>query len=284
MGQPRQYDIDGTVRAPRHATTLLILLMLAVAPARAAADRVGRLIQILETDPSYKVRLRVVITLAKIDDRRVPPALTDALFDRNHLVRGIAAKALGQREATEALAKLRGVARRDKHPFVRKQAKRAAAALARIARHSRRPRIYLTVGSLRNTSSRGGPQAARALRNALLAEFERVPGVTTRWRDGKPTGADLARRKVKGFMLTGAIQLLSPRRVGPGIEIRCRVRVALSTYPGNSMKAFYSGEAAMELSARRRSRAQMDSLHAELLAGAAKEARKHIVGSFLGRQ
>jgi HEAT repeat protein len=259
--------------------------MLAGWPVPASADRVDRLIQILRTDSSYKVRMRVVITLTGIKDRRVPPALIRALSsDESHLVRGLAARALAQQRAHKALPALRRASRRDRHPFARKQARRAAKALASSLADSKRARIYVTVGYLQNRTRRGGQGVVRVLKRALLNEFERAPGVTTRWNGRRPTGDELRRRKMKGFVLSGTIQRLSRRRSGRNMEIRCRIRVELSTFPGNSMKAFYSGEASMAVASRSRNPAYLRALYREIFAGAAREARNHIVRSYLSRE
>lgn len=267
--------------------TYLLVVVLAGWPCRASADRVDRLIQILRTDSSYKVRMRVVITLTGIKDRRVPPALLGALSsDDSHLVRGLAARALAQQRVRQALPALRRVSRRDRNPFVRRQAKRAADALASLAAapDPRRARIYVTVGTLKNRARRGGDRVVRVLRRALLDAFERVPGVTTRWDGRKPTAAELQQRRMKGYVLSGTIQRLSRRRAGRQTEIHCRIRVELATYPGNSMKAFYSGEARMAVASRSPSPEYLHVLYREIFSGAAREARNHIVRSYLSRR
>jgi hypothetical protein len=124
----------------------------------------------------------------------------------------------------------------------------------------------------------------KALGDALVREFSKVSGVATDWGGRNPTAAELTKRKMKGFVLDGAIVSLSSRRNGAAIEISCDIKVSLATYPGNSMKAFYSGGASTEVPAGRFRSEQEDSLFKDVLEGAAQGAREHIVQSFLSSQ
>jgi hypothetical protein len=89
---------------------------------------------------------------------------------------------------------------------------------------------------------------------------------------------------MKGFVLDGSILSLSERRSGDSIEISCSIRVSLATYPGNSMKAFYSGGASMEVSASSFRPEYAESIYKEIVEGAAQGAKQHIVRSYLSSQ
>lgn len=268
--------------------SLSVLLVLAVTwSGQAYADRISRLIQILETDPSYKVRLKVVIALGKGSqrDRRVVPALIKALSDKNHLVRGLAAAALEKKGDVRALPGLRRLLEREKNSFVRERTKRAIRRLSPRVASSRRPRLYVTVGKLYDRSGAGGARALRILAGALRKEFARASGVTTRWSgSGNPTAEELERRRMKGFILGGGIHRLTRRRSGRQLEISCSLRISLSTYPGNSMKAVYSGETSLATTSREDRPERVESLYREIFFGAAREARQQIVRRYLHTQ
>jgi hypothetical protein len=260
---------------------LLVLLLLTLAwPAQAGADRVDRLVRILKTSDSYKVRLQVVITLGKLKDRRAVPALIGALGDSNYTVRGVAATALGQIGDKRAVSHLKRLARSDRNSFVKSQAKKA---LKLLRSGGLGPpagtRFFITVGKLRNKARKGGKQLAEAFRNALLKEFSRVPGV---WSSSTGNVKMLRKHRLKGFVLDGAILKLGKRSSSGGVEISCSIKVSLSTYPGNSMKAFYSGGASMEVD---RVRPEYENtLYREIVEGAAQGAREHIARSYLSTQ
>lgn len=254
------------------------------APAR--ADRIDRLVKILQTSDSYKVRLQVVITLGKLKDRRAVPALVRALSDENYTVRGVAATALGQIGDKSALPALKNLARRDSNSFVQSQAKKAIGLLEKGGAGGGGPppgaRFFVTVGKLTNKSPKGGQSLSEAFRQALLKEFSKVPGVATPWSDGDPSPAVLRKHRLKGFVLDGAILSLSTKPASGGYEVSCSIKVSLATFPGNSMKAFYSGGASMAVD---RVRPEYENtLYREIIEGAAQGAREHIARSYLSTQ
>jgi hypothetical protein len=263
---------------------VLFAVAASASPTRARADRMDRLVQILRTDPSFKVRLRVVIVLGRLKDRRAVPALVGALSDRSHLVRGLAAAALARIGDPQALPALRATTKDERHPFARKRQRGAIRKLVRLARARRKARFYVTVGKLYNRSRNGGNQAVRLLERALLQEFGRVRGVTTRWDGRRPRADELQDREMKGFMLNGGILRLTRRRTGGDVEVSCSLKVSLDTYPGNSMKAVYSGEASVAVASRSTRPELEQALYRDLFAGAAREARQHIVSSYLSKQ
>ncbi len=277
------------MRENRRLPILLGLLVALVAlgaarPAR-AQDRIAKLIKILETDSSYKVRLQVVIALGKLKDRRAVPALLRALSDENYTVRGVTCASLAQIGDKTALASLKKVASGDSEEFVRSQAEKAVKALSGGGGSPPSgARFYITVGKISNKSPKGGGQATKALSDALLKEFSRVSGVATDWGGRVPSGAELTKAKVKGFVLDGSILSLTATKSGGNVEISCNIKVSLSTFPGNSMKAFYSGGASTEVSASSFRPDQEDGLYRDVLEGAAQGAKQQIVQSFLSTQ
>lgn len=263
--------------------SILVALILGW-PSIVAADRVDRLVRALKTEDNYKVRLQVALALGKLKNRRAVPALIQAMSDSNYMVRGIAAAALKQIGDRRALPALKKAAQKDKHSFVRSQASRAYQALKGTGKAPVGARFYVTVGKLTNKAKRGGSRLSQIFGDALLREFSKVSGVATDWGGGKPSAAALRKRRMKGFVLDGSILSLSQRRSGDSIEISCSIRVSLATFPGNSMKAFYSGGASMEVSASSFRPEYEDSIYKEIVEGAAQGAKQHIVSSYLSSQ
>jgi len=276
--------VTETVKARLLFVVVALLLPLSWStPAR--ADRIDRLVKILQSSDSYKVRLQVVITLGKLKDKRAVPALVRALSDENYTVRGVAATALGQIGDKRALPALKNLARRDRNSFVQSQAKKAIGLLKGGAGGGGPPagaRFFVTVGKLTNKTRKGGQGLAEAFRQALLKEFSKVPGVATPWSDGDPSPTVLRKHRLKGFVLDGAILSLSTKPAGGGYEVSCSIKVSLATFPGNSMKAFYSGGASMAVDRVRPEYEQ--TLYREIIEGAAQGAREHIARSYLSTQ
>jgi len=249
-------------------------------------DRITRLIQILETDSSYKVRMQVVITLGKLKDKRAVPALIKALGDENYTVRGVTCASLALIGDARALPDLKRVAKDDSNEFVKNQAEKAVKALGGGGGGALPvgARFYVTIGKMSSKATKGGTQAVKAFGDALLKEFSKVAGVATSWGGRKPTAAELTKAKMQGFVLDGAILTLTTEKKGSTIEINCNIKVSLATFPGNSMKAFYSGGAGTEVSASSFRPEQEDGIFKDVLEGAAQGARENIVQNFLSKQ
>lgn len=252
------------------------------------ADRVGRLIQILTSSPNYKIRLQAVITLGTLKSKRAVPALIRALADENASIRGVAAAALGQIEDQRALPDLKQLLRKEKNSLVRHQVERAIKSLSAVPTRRETPsrgRYYIAMGKLINKSNRNGMQFSRFLSEALLKEFSQVKGIVTTWESGKQPGAtELQRSGFQGFIIDGAILSLTSKSAAQNVEISCSIKVSLSTYPGNSLKAFYSGGASTEIPARSLKPEFEERLFKEVLEGAAQGAKQHIVQNFLHLQ
>jgi HEAT repeats len=276
------------VKSTVHRIVFAVLVVVATlaTSGTAHADRVSRLIRILQTETSYKVRLQVVIALGKIKDSRAVPALIRALSDANYTVRGVAASTLGNFGDKRALAPLKRISRSDGNHFVRSQAKRAVARLSGGGGSGppRGARFFITIGKMTNKSKIGGSRLSAAFKSALLKEFSKVTGVATPWASSKPSAKVLRKHHLKGFVLDGSIISLTKKRAGASLELSCSIRVSLATYPGNSMKAFYSGGASMAVDASSFKESYAENLYKEIVEGAAQGAKQHIVRSYLSTQ
>lgn len=292
----------------------VVVCVTLLGPVAVRADQVARLGQILSSDASYRVRMQAAIVLGRLRRPAAVPALLHGLADKHPNVRQVSAAALGligDAQATGALVRalrdpdddvrasaasalgdlgeqgalvpLRDLARRTRNRTVREQAVRA---IKRIEQASAAldSRLYITLGQIGNKTSRGGAKLAGALGQALLREFAAVRGLVARPRSGMPPEADIRRRKLKAFVLDGAVTSLTHRQAGPEVELSCDIRVSLATYPDNSMKAFYNGGASMVVSARSFTPSSAEQLYLELVVGAAQGARQHIVQSYLRLQ
>jgi hypothetical protein len=271
---------------PRILLPLLAAVMTLGWTATAYGDKIDRLIHILKTDSSYKVRLRVVVGLGKLKNRRAVPALIYALYDKNYTVRGLAAAALAQIGDRRAIYGLRRAAKQDKHGFVRARAKSALRVIERAnaAKHTSRvrQRFFIKIGKMANRTGRGGRRPMRILEGALLRAFATMPDVTTTLGGGNPSADLLARKRIRGFTVDGTLSRLRRTRSAGSVTFSCSIRVALTTFPGNSIKALYSGETSMEVRHFRRSMER--ALLKDLFNGAAQEARRRIASSYLSSQ
>ncbi|MCB9558685.1 MAG: HEAT repeat domain-containing protein [Deltaproteobacteria bacterium] len=256
----------------------LCVIVALLAPQLAHADRVGQLIRLLETDDSYKVRLQAAMALGRLKDRRGIPALIQALKDPQHVVRGMSAASIGQIADPRGVPALKLLLRREQHSFVIEQAKKALAGLSQPDSG----RFFVQVRKIKNSAGRGGPELATRFQQELTAEFGKAPGVVTRWPSGgMPSATQLKQRKMIGFVIDGAINQLTVSKSGNSLTLSCAVRVSLSTFPGNSMKGFYSGGASMVVSESEFTPRAQAGIWGELLAGAAQGARQQIVGAYL---
>jgi len=270
----------------RLGVAMPFFVALAFLPSLARADVVDKLIQILKTSDSYKVRMTAAISLGKKKDKRAVPALMFALRDAEYTVRALSAAALGQIGDKRAVSSLKSMLGRESNSFAKGQAKKALAKLSGGGGGGGGSivgaKVYLRVGKIANNSPIGGKTISSALGAALLAQFGKVSKIVTRWPGGKPSAAELRKRGIKAFVLDGAIQKLTNKPSGGNVEISCFIRVSLATYPQNSMKAFYSGGASMSVSQRDFDR-QKVTLYKELVVATAGGARQQFVTSFFSR-
>ncbi|MBN2498664.1 MAG: HEAT repeat domain-containing protein [Deltaproteobacteria bacterium] len=155
---------------------------LAPLPARAVEDKVAFLTEKLRGSDSFKVRLKAAIMLGRMDDPRAVGPLTSALQDDNYVVRGAAARALGNLghpmavSSVETLFELIG----DEEQFVQNEARRALGRLAGqrsldqfiAALSSGKPDVRLTAVSV--LAKLDLPEARAGVVRALGDEDEEV--------------------------------------------------------------------------------------------------------------
>jgi hypothetical protein len=294
--------------------TGLVATLFISAPSPARADQVKRLSQILLGDGSYRVRMQAAIVLGRLRKLRAVPALSAAMRDDNANVRKVSAAALGEigdrsaqqplvralRDrndgvkaaaaaslasigAKKALPQLKQLLRRSRSRLVREHVRRAINELQRAPSTASGARL-VTLGKISNKTRTGGRVLADALGDALLREFGTVSGVSVRQRAAMPSAAALKQQKLTAFVIDGSIERLSQREIGSQVELTCGIRVALSTYPQNSMKAFYNGAASMAVGANSFNSSTAVRLYRELVDATAQEARKQIVQSYLRHQ
>ena len=248
------------------------------------ADRIDRLISILSTSQSYKVRLQAAVSLGRLKDRRSVPALSRALRDQQFTVRAVAAAALGQIGDPSALRALKRQQRRETKIFVRGQLAKAIRILESLDDTKDGGRVLLKIGRFRNETGVGGAGLGDVLAESLRRVFSRDTSITVPSRGTTISPAQLASRRMRGFVLDGAIVKLEERPSGRDITLSCKVRVVLSTFPGNSMKAFYNGGASVAVRSGTLNNAVRRQLYRDLLGGAAEGAHQNITRSFLRNQ
>jgi HEAT repeat protein len=118
-----------------------LVFSLVGAPVARASDpphdaRLAKLCDLLAHDTSFKVRASAAqrlgnLTLGSADDERAAArALIEALSDRNEIVRGVAAHAIGQRNVKDARVWLVQLRDHDDNDFVRQSANAAIKTLA----------------------------------------------------------------------------------------------------------------------------------------------------------
>ncbi len=121
--------------APGKLVVIVLLASFALGipvAAGAAEDKVDFLAEKLQDASSFKVRLKAAVLLGRLDDPRAVRPLVRALRDDNYVVRGAAARALGNLglpAAEGAIENLFGLVE-DEEPFVQKEAEQALRRLA----------------------------------------------------------------------------------------------------------------------------------------------------------
>jgi HEAT repeat protein len=111
----------------RALLALLLTVALSLTAVWAAEDKVAFLSDKLGKNPSFKVRLKAAVLLGRMKDPRAVRPLCDALEDDNYVVRGAAARALGNLGHPMAVAAVEPLLRMvgDEELFVRKEVRRA---------------------------------------------------------------------------------------------------------------------------------------------------------------
>jgi hypothetical protein len=260
------------------------LTLCGAARAAGESDRVPKLIEISTTDPSYKVRVSAALVLGKLRDRRAVPALRKLLAtDKHYTVRATAAQSLGLIGDPTAIPELER-ARNDAHRFVRTQAEQALALLRRappkpvvaVPATPAPERFYVGVGGIADKSRRAGPELTRKMREFVVRELQRTPGVSLH---PDPTG----KKKLRGYTLDGVITEIKRSQTREYVEISCEVSYVIGLYPKHSIIMMTSAGATVQTPRRIFRSAQERALQLEALENAVRGAHQNLV-SFLQKQ
>jgi hypothetical protein len=258
----------------------------------AHAGRVHDLSRTLNTSKYDKARIAAAVSLGRLKDQRALRPLVRALMrDANHIVRAIAAQALGYLGNRDALPALKR-ATRDKHKLVRK---RATESIARIRNHittrapsrskrrragfgnrpgrlSNRPNLYVAVRSTsddsKTHSSRKARKArAKRMRRLLLSELNAAPRVTLRGSEA---------RGLSRFNIDASITKFRRSVNGPYVEVECQIRVAISNDRGK-MLSFLTGGAKVQVPRRTFRSKYLPALRLEALENAVKGINQDVI-------
>lgn len=273
----------------RHAGRFIVLLGVVatcvVVPGTARADRVSRLVSILSSNPDYKIRLQIVLVLTRLRSRRSVPALVDVLSDERHTIRGLAATALGKIGDIKAIPGLKARLKLEKHAFVRGEIQQSLRTLKVLkSGPPRGTRFYITTGKMIDRSGKGGSEMVMMMSEVLLRELEKVDGIVTYWAGRRPSARELKKRRIKGFILDGAILELSRKPNAGGKEVTCKLKIALSTFPGNSMRVFITRAASMRIPDGPSDKARVSAQNRDVLEGALVAAKQDLVRNYLSKQ
>jgi HEAT repeat protein len=266
-------------RRGRALVVVAFTLVAMVAPtASRAEDRVAALTRMLASS-SDKTRLSAVLALAKLGEPRVEKPLIHALHDPSPRVRGVAAVALGRLASEAALSTLRGLARDDADPDVRKAADtaamkigaahpadsaahpadRAARAEGEMARRpppggerhasysvEPHPDLYVLVNSAADESPGAADAATRRLhagiiKRTLLEQLRSDASITS-------VASEAQRWSLEARHVDLSVTRLAATRAGPLVEIAAELRIAISDDSGR-MLSILSGGAKVQIPA-----------------------------------
>ena len=244
---------------------LLAVAGLLAAPGAARADDpYTRYLEVIASDPSYKVRMKAIRVLAKVAKGRPPPlaaAVLDGLgraatADDSYMVRGMACVALGQLAAPEARPALEQ-AGRDPEAIVRALAEAALALLS--------PPVDRAQGDLLVVGTAPDPavEVAPELQDSLLSTLEAELGARAR-------GFRVARGgDGSGYHLTGTVSRLDAVPEGEDdVRLTMEVKLAVATWPQDNLRHVLSAKASAKVK-RTASRARV---HEQLLRAAVGRA------------
>lgn len=174
----------GTGARPKLVAAAILIAFALGIPVAAGEpeDKVGFLAEKLRDASSFKVRLKAAVLLGRLDDPRAVRPLVKALRDDNYVVRGAAARALGNLgiPASEGAIENLFELVEDEEPFVRKEAEQALRRLTgpasldyfTSALASSRPRVRLV--AIQILARLKTPEAQAGLVTGLGDEDEEV--------------------------------------------------------------------------------------------------------------
>jgi hypothetical protein len=254
----------------RSSITLSFAIFLTLLTRTARADRVDDLCRSLTTDPSWRVRLQAAVVLGKLHDARAVPSLLRALADENETVRGISAQVLGDLGDGAALSALQRARTNDSSTFVRDKASQAVtrleAAVAKNAAPAKQPgKVHVEVGGIGVKPRHVSPELAVRLREFIIREFEKTPGLTM---EGKP---------ISGFLIDSSITEVSRRITDSSVEITCEISMIVGRLPSRSMVMMTSGGATVQAPRLGLRPEKEKELQIDALEGAVQGAHENLV-------
>jgi hypothetical protein len=149
----------------------------------------------------------------------------------------MSAQVLGEIGEPSVVMALDRARRSDSSAFVRN---RAAEALAKIAPDSSghgsgdHRALHVEVGGVGMKGGRGSPELTARLREYIIRELSRTPGLTL---EGKP---------LSGFLIDSSITNVSRRATDQWIEISCEVSFVVGRLPSRAMVMMTSGGATVQ--------------------------------------
>lgn len=230
---------------------LIVLSILTWSLAAVAEESYDRLLDTMENDGAYKVRMFAVRVISKRLSKSKKPApntVIDALGraatrDDAYLVRGLAVVTLGRLKDPRTKKYLQQ-AQNDPEPFVRKQAGRALDNLPKdggTPKPPPRPGPPPAAGSKKNLVVKAvdvpGVSASSELKSSLLQYLSSglQSKVGSSYRLNQETG--------KGFSLSGSIAENSVRAEGAEQRLTIVVKLTIATYPENNLRQVLSAKA-----------------------------------------
>jgi hypothetical protein len=260
-----------------------------------AGDRIDDLTSMLSSS-SEKTRLSAVLSLARLGDKRAMKPLVQALQDPNAQIRAVAATALGKLGHKAALPALKTAATEDVDDTVRKTARDAALAVAKVnhldaglsavaskssgtAQQARkttgfgrsphavvdRPDLYVTVKGCNDDSPGKADKTTRKghadiLMQTLKDDLRGARQVTMVENDAQRWGLEQRQLDV-------SVVKLEMTQVAGYVEVSAELRLAISDNTGK-MLSFLSGGAKVQVPVSKYRAAYLPNMRKEALQGA----------------
>jgi hypothetical protein len=289
----------GGTRLGRLIALIALTVMVAGTAPAFAGDRITELTAMLGSS-SEKTRLSAVLSLARLGDKRAMKPLVTAMQDPNAQVRAVAATALGKLGHKAALPALRSAAVDDVDDTVRKTARDAALAVAKVnkldaelppppgeaaaatspvaTRNARttgfgrspkavenRPDLYVTVKGCNDDSPGKADKPTRKghaeiLMTALKDSLHAAPQVTTVANDALRWGLDPR-------MIDVSVVKMEVTQTAAHVEVAVDLRLAISDDKGKLL-SFLSGGAKVQVPLRKYKPSFLPNMRKEALEGA----------------
>lgn len=215
-----------------------------------ADPRTERLINMLQESGNYRVRVQSAISLGRITDPEVVPALIQALNDPHDAVRIAVISSLGRLGDSAALQPLREIANSTENSAdIREQARNAIQQIERMGALKGKNvttqqiaggvKFYIGIGDMGNVTTIGKGVIEKELKNIVREELEKVSLVSV-----APDNESISKTKIvlnqknlKGFFIQGSLTQLSKQ----GNVIMATVSIMVLTNPDRSLKVMLQG-------------------------------------------